>query len=70
MEHEPARPIPTRLSLRTPLGSSRAPAAIVRPLLRLDAEVLFRAGPEVEILHAGEVYRLRRTRLGKLILTK
>nr|WP_328798945.1 hemin uptake protein HemP [Rhodovarius lipocyclicus] len=43
---------------------------MVRPLLRLDAEVLFRAGPEVEILHAGEVYRLRRTRLGKLILTK
>jgi hemin uptake protein HemP len=66
MEHEPARPITTRLSL----AASRVPASVVRPLLRLDAEVLFRAGPEVEILHSGEVYRLRRTRLGKLILTK
>jgi hemin uptake protein HemP len=36
----------------------------------LDAEVLFRDGPEVEIHHKEEVYRLRLTRGGKLILTK
>lgn len=36
----------------------------------LDAEVLFRDGPEVEIHHREEVYRLRLTRGGKLILTK
>lgn len=36
----------------------------------LDSALLFRAAPEVEIRHAGEVYRLRRTRAGKLILTK
>lgn len=46
-----------------------APAAPRRK--RLDAEVLFRDGAEeVEIIHAGEIYRLRRTRAGKLILTK
>ena len=36
----------------------------------LDAEVLFRDGPEIEIRHNNDVYRLRRTRGGKLILTK
>lgn len=39
-------------------------------VMRLDAEILFRDGSEVEILHSGDVYRLRRTRMGKLILTK
>lgn len=36
----------------------------------LDAEVLFRDGPEVEIHHKEDIYRLRLTRGGKLILTK
>lgn len=36
----------------------------------LDAEVLFRDGPEIEIHHREEIYRLRLTRGGKLILTK
>jgi len=31
---------------------------------------LFAGGHEVLILHAGETYRLRKTRSGKLILTK
>lgn len=31
---------------------------------------LFAAGDEVVIAHEGELYRLRRTRNGKLILTK
>jgi hemin uptake protein HemP len=50
-----------------PLGKRDRPAG--RPL-RLDAAVLFRNGPEVEILHAGTVYRLRLTRGRKLLLTK
>ncbi len=36
----------------------------------LDSRQLFRTAAEVEIRHAGEVYRLRCTRAGKLILTK
>ena len=36
----------------------------------LDSATLFGAGDEVLIVHCGETYRLRRTRQGKLILTK
>ncbi len=36
----------------------------------LDSTVLLGAKGEVEIAHEGETYRLRRTRQGKLILTK
>lgn len=37
---------------------------------RLDSRELLGAAQEVEIEHAGSVYRLRQTALGKLILTK
>jgi hemin uptake protein HemP len=37
---------------------------------RLDSASLLRGQVEVEILHGEEVYRLRHTRAGKLILTK
>jgi hemin uptake protein HemP len=37
---------------------------------RFDSRELFGPGHEVEIAHAGAIYRLRRTSLGKLILTK
>ena len=36
----------------------------------LDSTTLLGAKGEVEITHQGETYRLRRTRQGKLILTK
>jgi hemin uptake protein HemP len=36
----------------------------------LDSAALFGAGDEVRITHGSETYRLRRTRQGKLILTK
>ena len=36
----------------------------------LDSAALLGAKGEVEITHQGETYRLRRTRQGKLILTK
>lgn len=36
----------------------------------IDTELLFKRGDVVLIQHQGEQYRLRRTRNGKLILTK
>ena len=36
----------------------------------LESKMLFRQGQEVVIRHQGELYRLRCTRNGKLILTK
>ena len=46
-------------------ASARAPRA-----RRLHSDALFGAETEVEIAHGDAVYRLRRTALGKLILTK
>ena len=40
------------------------------PATRLFSEQLLGRASEVEIEHEGAVYRLRRTSLGKLILTK
>jgi hemin uptake protein HemP len=37
---------------------------------RIDSQTLLGAAQEVEIDHVGKIYRLRRTSLGKLILTK
>ncbi len=37
---------------------------------RLDSRALLGPDREVEIAHVGQVYRLRLTSLGKLILTK
>ncbi len=34
------------------------------------SDELFRGGDELWISHRGEVYRLRKTRLGRLLLTK
>lgn len=44
-----------------------SPAGKPRPL---DSMTLLGSKGEVEITHRGETYRLRRTRQGKLILTK
>ena len=38
--------------------------------LRVDSTRLFGSRDEIHIAHGGETYRLRRTRMGKLILTK
>ena len=48
-------------------GRPLRPAMPQRPL---DSAVLLGSRGEVEIAHQGETYRLRRTRQGKLILTK
>jgi hemin uptake protein HemP len=56
------------------LPPSRAPAAPAAagapPVRRIHSRELLGAAAEVEIEHAGHIYRLRRTSLGKLILTK
>ena len=44
--------------------------APMKPKKRLTSEALFDGGIELLILHAGEEYRLRITKNGKLILTK
>jgi hemin uptake protein HemP len=39
-------------------------------MLRTTSQALFRNAVEIHIQHDGVVYRLRKTSLGKLILTK
>jgi hemin uptake protein HemP len=50
--------------------AERADSVILDKNRRLHSEFLFSEGDEVFIQHQGEEYRLRRTRNGKLILTK
>jgi len=53
--------------------SAALPASGVSPdagTRRILSAELFAAGVVVEIEHEGEIYRLRHTRKGKLILTK
>lgn len=49
-------------------SAPRDAASPSRP--RLSSQDLFRGGREVVILHAGQEYLLRITRMDKLILTK
>jgi hemin uptake protein HemP len=51
----------------TQSGESEAAAGALRLVRSTD---LFGAATEIGIVHAGEVYRLRITRQGKLILNK
>jgi hemin uptake protein HemP len=57
-----------------PASGAAAPAANracdAAPTRRIDSRELLGAAHEVEIDHGGHIYRLRRTSLGKLILTK
>ncbi|MDZ4252251.1 MAG: hemin uptake protein HemP [Sulfuritalea sp.] len=46
------------------------PPSAARTPRPLDSAMLLGNRDEVEIAHQGEIYRLRRTRQGKLILTK
>lgn len=50
-----------------------SPAAIAPPMAarkRLSSQTLLGNDREIEIEHSGQLYRLRLTSLGKLILTK
>jgi hemin uptake protein HemP len=66
--------IPTPPPTPPGLQPSPAPTAVLQfhtpsgPQYR--SEDLLGAGDEALIMHAGQVYRLRRTGTGKLILTK
>lgn len=65
-QHNAARSVPA-----TPLprkGTRDCGCTHVRR--RIASENLLGGGRELEIEHGGEVYRLRETRNGKLILTK
>lgn len=62
-------PSPFRPTAAAP-GTDRAPRSGPAPQPRLHSDDLFVAGPVVEIAHGDAIYRLRRTALGKLILTK
>lgn len=51
-------------------AAGATPALTAPAPRRIDSEALFAGAVEVEIEHHAQVYRLRRTSLGKLILTK
>ena len=57
---EPASALPAKL----------LPAATQQPARVVDSARLFEGASEVLIDHHGVIYRLKRTALGKLILTK
>ena len=61
-------PMQTKLSLNTHRPSRASVESL--PPRRLNSESLFGRGVEVIIQHAGQEYRLRRTRNGKLLLNK
>jgi hemin uptake protein HemP len=61
---EPARDLPPS---RAGAPSEAHAATAVR---RIHSRELLGGAAEIEIEHAGQIYRLRRTSLGKLILTK
>jgi hemin uptake protein HemP len=53
-----------------PTKNAERPLRTAPPQVPLDSSALLGTQGEVEIIHQGETYRLRRTRQGKLILTK
>jgi len=61
LAHPGARPLPVAMPSRA-VSSSDFP--------RWTSETLLHGGQQVEIEHGDQVYRLRLTSLGKLILTK
>ncbi len=66
-------PTPLPLTSAEPadtLGAVVAPRARPTAPRRLDSSSLFAGAVEIEIEHQDQVYRLRKTSLGKLILTK
>ncbi len=54
----------------SPHPTDNAVPATPPAMLRLTSAELFAAGREIQIDHAGELYRLRLTRNDRLILTK
>lgn len=65
-------PNPRRPITRATLGGRRQAAASsdAKPVKSLVSSVVFNGATEIGIEHHGELYRLKITRQGKLILTK
>ncbi|HDP89324.1 MAG TPA: hemin uptake protein HemP [Thioalkalivibrio sp.] len=55
---------------RPPRPAARPPVPGAAGVQLVSSEVLLPAGRPLHIEHRGEIYTLRRTRSGKLILTK
>jgi hemin uptake protein HemP len=56
-------------AMTAPRPATTASAQAIAPVKRLSSAGLMDNGREVEIEHAGRIYRLRITQLNKLILT-
>jgi hemin uptake protein HemP len=63
--HRPSDPIPT-----SPEAGDRRTGPAQAAIPDIDSRELMRGSREVQIRHAGQVYRLRHTRNDKLILVK
>jgi len=61
---------PQRIAAPCPEPGRPGPPGACGPARRIDSAALFAGQVEIEIEHEAQVYRLRRTALGKLILTK
>lgn len=61
--------LPMTLPVSQPAMSARPAQSAVSPTKRISSAGLMDGGRELEIEHAGRVYRLRVTQLNKLILT-
>ena len=65
-----AMPPPERGADAPPISPAAATGCAAGSVRRLDSRTLLGRDREVEIEHADQIYRLRLTTLGKLILTK
>ena len=67
----PLHPLPAQTPHQDPLAPlAPSPTARPEPPVRYASTALFCGALEVHIEHESQLYRLRRTSLGKLILTK
>lgn len=58
------------IGARAVAGTSHQPSSSIPQRRRVSSQALLGNEREVEIEHSGQLYRLRLTSLGKLILTK
>lgn len=66
-----AAPRPAMAAPREPSAAGQAaPSAATPAPRRVASSQIFSGAHEIEIVHREQVYRLRQTALGKLILTK
>jgi hemin uptake protein HemP len=58
--------------MTAPAPSTPSPPPVAEPssVRRVDSQALLGKAQQIEIVHGSQVYRLRLTSLGKLILTK